>query len=521
MTRLQNLLGRLLRRDRPKRYRIDDYQRWFPETADVFLRYLKRFDVLPVSNGLGRPAVGVVISPWVSTPVPWYSIMLGIGLARRGRKVVLLWDDIGFPEPRVEEQQRVIAGILAHVGRDLPVVRLSDEPAHPPSETDRPAIEALTNQNVTWRLRGASPAERDLLWVREVEGFLTRTLPLVRSALGRVDMDCLVLPGGVRGSSGLFRLAAEERGCRVSTYDAEVHIVNLCVGGVAAQHADLPRAFDVLWNSEEDSKREAVTTARAEFISRTQGTDRSGYQVHPAGTASSSSVEADAVLMPLNVEWDAAALGRHLHFADTVDWITSTISEILEMSECSVIVRQHPAERRKLQRSRLDIATILQDRFGDEPRCRFIAADEPVSTYDLLASARLVLPFVSTIGIEAAAIGKPVLISGTSYYADLGFVWSASSRHEYFELLRRGVRGDLPLLADQSDRAWICYYLSAVLDRIWTDFTPQPDDFWKWCRRPPDALFGEPEVSDVLEAIDTDVPVALLRHRRTSAVQAR
>ena len=32
------------------------------------------------------------------------------------------------------------------------------------------------------------------------------------------------------------------------------------------------------------------------------------------------------------------------------------------------------------------------------------------------------------IGIEAAALGKPVVVGGAVYYADLGFVWSASTR---------------------------------------------------------------------------------------------
>lgn len=513
MDGLPNRFDRFLRRSPPRRYRLDNYKRWFPKTAEVFLEYVKGFDALPVPNGLAGPAVGVVVAPWVSTAVPWYSIMLAIGLARRRRKVILLWDDTGFPEPNVDQQNRAIAGVLGHVGRYLPVVRLSEQPAHPSSETDGRAIATLTSHNATWRLRGAAPAERDLRWARDVEASLTRALPLVRSALGRDDHACVLVPGGVYGTSGLFRLAAEDRGCRVATYDADLHVVQLCVSGVAAQHGDVPRAFDALWNSREDSRREAIATARAEFDSRSESTDRYGFQRLPAQAEISTDV--DAVLMPLNVEWDTAALGRHLHFTDTVDWITSTITEILELNECPVIVRQHPSERRALQRSRLDIGTILQERFGDDPRCRFVPAESEVNTYDLLASARLVLPFVSTIGIEAAALGKPVLVSGASYYADLGFVWSAASRDEYFELLRRGVLGDLPPLADQRDRAWICYYLAAVRNRIWTEFTPQPDDFWKWCRRPPDSLFAEPEVSDLLEAIDTDVPVALLRHRRS------
>src|SRR6185437_1343735 len=122
------------------------------------------------------------------------------------------------------------------------------------------------------------------------------------------------------------------------------------------------------------------------------------------------------------------------------------------------VVRQHPSERRPLQRSQTDVGGLLSRSFGDDHRCRFVAAEDPVNSYDLLRAARLVLPFVSTIGIEAAAMGKPVLVSGACYYSDLGFVWSAGSREEYFDLLHRGIRGDLAPRADQVERAWLCYY---------------------------------------------------------------
>jgi hypothetical protein len=289
----------------------------------------------------------------------------------------------------------------------------------------------------------------------------------------------------------------------------------VCVGGIAAQSADVPRAFDVLWNSGERTRQAAIAVARAEFQRRNESSDRYGFQAVPAH-AVSSDVD-NGILIPLNVEWDTAALGKRVHFESTGEWLTATITAILEMDGGPVTVRQHPSERRERQRSKLDVASILRDRFGDDPRCRFVAADDPVNTYDLLRSARLVLPFVSTIGIEAAAIGKPVLMSGAAFYSDLGFVWSAESRDEYLALLRRGSMGELGPLPEQSERAWTCYYLAAVRNRIWTDFTAQPDDFWNWCRRSPDSIFVDPEVSDIMEAIDRDVPVSLLRHRRISS----
>ena len=515
MSGLRYRFDRFFGRYPPRRYRLGDYKRWFPKTGDVFVQYLKHWRALPVASRQDRPPVGVVVQPWVCTAVPWYSIVLAIGLARRGRKIVVLWDDTGFPQPRLDEQNRVIGGVLAYVGRYFPVLRLSEQAAHPQRESDAPAIVELAEQNVAWRLRGAKPEAEDVSLARDIRASLEHSMPFVRSALSRAGVDCLVLPGGIYGSSGLFRLAADELGCRVASFDADLRVVQVCVDGIAAQGSDLPRAFDTLWSASEETKRQAITIARNEFQRRTETSDRYGFQAVPA-QADRSDTDG-CVLIPLNVEWDSAALGKRLHFESTADWVTSTITMVLEMNVGPVVVRQHPSERRKFQRSRLDVASILSERFGDDPRCRFVAAGDPVNTYDLVDSARLVLPFVSTVGVEAAAIGKPVLVSGASYYADLGFVWSATSRDEYFSLLRRGLQGDLEVLPDQRDRGWTCYYLAAVRNRIWTDFTPQPDDFWNWCRRDPDSLFADPEVSDILEAIDRDVPASLLRHRRLSS----
>jgi hypothetical protein len=317
----------------------------------------------------------------------------------------------------------------------------------------------------------------------------------------------------VYGTSGLFLHEARRRGCRVATFDVDLHVAQLCVDGIAANGDDLPRAFDTLWNVGAAERLDAISAAQDELRSRAASTDGYGFQAVPERGATAAAE--GSVLIPMNVEWDTAALGKHVHFVSTVDWITSTVAAILDERAGPVIVRQHPSERRRVQRSKLDVGSALRDRFGDDPQLRFVAAEDPVSTYDLLHSARLVLPFVSTIAIEAAALGKPVLVSGKSYFADLGFVRTAQSRDDYFALLRRGLRGELDLLPDQRDRAWICYYLAAVRNRIETDFTAHPDDFWSWVRREPDTLFDEPAVSDILEAIDSNVPVSLLRHQRS------
>lgn len=491
-----------------------EYWRSFPRFGRFFLGYLKRWGALPAANGHREP-VAVVIMPWVETPAPWYAIMLAIGLVRRGRDVVLVWDDTGFPERGLTKQNLAIGRVLAYVGRVLPVVRVSTQPSVAMVERDVQLVDTIAVQNFTWKHRGAQPSATYESRLTEIRDALTNSLPLIRGTLDHLDVDLVVVPGGVYGTSGLFRLLAAERGCRAATFDATPTVAKLCVDGVAAQATDIPRAFAALLDSDVETRRVACKLAEEEFDLRQAGLDRRTTQVVASQSTSNS---ADCVLIPLNVEWDTAALGMHAFFADTVDWVTSTVAEVLQLDDAGpVVVRQHPAERHKASHSQLDMASILLARFGDDERVRFVSAGDPVSTYDLIRSARVVLPFVSTIGIEAAAMGRPVVPSGSAYYADLGFVWAAASRDDYLGFVRRGVRGTLPLLPDQTDRAWLCYYLTTICNPVPTDFTGTPSDFPDWIRRAPDELFADPAVSDLLEALDRDIPVSLVRHARISS----
>ena len=391
----------------------------------------------------------------------------------------------------------------------MDVVRLSRYAPETPWPEDYELIDKLTTANLVWHARGRRPSNADLRIGEASRVCLTRTLPLIRSMLRTLEFDALLVPGGVYGTSGLFLLAGRQMGLRVATIDCDFGVAQVCTDGIAAQCADIPRAFAEMLEASESVRAEAIDVARGELKLRTEARDRGGFQAVGSGR---QPVGDEEVLIPLNIEWDTAALGRHHIFEDTADWITSTVVHVLEHGSHRVAIRVHPHERRLLQHSAFNVEAIVRQVVGEDPRVRFIAADEPVNTYDLLEAARVVLPFVSTIGIEAAALGKTVLISGRSYYADLGFVWSARSRRQYFYLLEQALRGELPPKRDQVDRAWLCYYLTAVANRVWTEFTPHPTDFWRWCQRSPAALLEDETVQHILTAIDRNVPLALVRH---------
>ena len=492
---------------------IDGYKERFLDTARVFELFVKRCE--SITTGRGDEPVGVAVMPWFETPCPWFAVAIGLGLAQRGRSVVFVWHDMPFPEPSADLnlQNDEISKVMRKLKRRFPVLRLSQQSAESRGEVgDDALLDRLAEANLTWNLRGAAPSERDIRFGLRLRNTLADALPRVRSLMRDNGFRYAVVPAGVIGPSGLYLDEGRAAGVRVATFDAGLGWSIVNVDGVAAQQTDTPRAFKLLADDLQGRHGDVIEAAREEFERRRSGLDQSAYQLaRPSGLTTSAE---PSILIPLSVVFDASALGRHHIFADSEEWLVETISALLQQTRDRIVVRQHPSERRSTERSRFDVKTILRESFGSNSQVRFIAAEEDVSTYDLLDVSRLVLPFVSTIGIEAAALGKPVIVCGSVYYADLGFVWAPSSREEYFELLGRGASDGLPMLPDQVNRAWRCYYLNVACNRVWTDFTPQPPDFWRWAARQPDELYRDPGVDDILTSIDENVPLAILRHER-------
>jgi hypothetical protein len=488
------------------------YQEAFTDTARVFDLFMKRcVSIRSVDRGT---SVAIVVMPWFASPTPWFSIAIGLALAQRGRSVTFVWHDLPVPEPsaQLEVQRFEIRRMMRKLSRRFRVVRLSAQLRARSESGDEALLDQLAEANLTWHLRGASPTEEDTRFGLRIRDNLAGALPFVRSLVRESGFTYVVVPGGVSGPSGLYLAAGRAERVRVATFDAGLGALAVNTDGIAAQHTDMARAFELLTADPEGRHDDVIRAAREEFDRRRSGLDPDRYQF-ARPTDMPAEVE-QGVLIPLSVVFDAAALGLHELFVDSEEWLVETVSALLRETRKPIVVRQHPSERRSGERSRFDARTILRDAFGTSSQVRFVAAEDDVSTYDLLDASQLVLPFASTIGIEAAALGKTVIVSGAVYYAGLGFVRAPSSREEYFDLLGRGARGELPTLTDQVDRAWRCYYLTAVCQRVWTNFTPQPADFWRWVARQPDELFRDPDVDDILTSIDEDVPLAIVRHRR-------
>jgi hypothetical protein len=461
--------------------------------------------------------VGIVVNVWLTTLVPWYAVVMGLVLSTRGNKVVYIFDDLPFGNmPAVSAFIRhCLRRVMRHLAARYTVITVSDHltrnKSHSPEELVH--IERLAELNAVHKLRGETQPEGRITYTALVRSQLCSARPAIASIVKKHQFNAIVVPGGVYGTSGLWMAAGKEWGVRVSSFDAGAGIVLLAANGVASQLQDIPAAFAQLKSDAESPRQEALMLelARAEIEKRHSGRSAFNYQ-QTLESSDSLDKYKDAILIALNSSWDQAALGLHVVFRNSAEWIVESVRWILENTESKVIVRQHPAERFELTRTSDDYESLLRKEFGNHERLFFIAAANPINTYDLLAVVSAVLAYTSTLGVEATALRKPTITASKCYYSSLGFVWSAKSRDTYFEHLSKAVNHQLTVTEDMERDALLCYYTTQVCNWIFTPFNPVGDEFLSQSSLA--ELKLSPDVDLILKVIETGTPSAIFNHQK-------
>jgi hypothetical protein len=131
-----------------------------------------------------------------------------------------------------------------------------------------------------------------------------------------------------------------------------------------------------------------------------------------------------------NVTWDLATAGRDVGFSGVRDWLIETIRTLQGHPSVHLIVRAHPAEASVLTRERI-LDQLTAEWPDNLAGVTLLPPEDPTAARDLCQVAGLVLAYNSSVAIEAAAEGHPVLVAGRPHYRGKGFTIDVSSREEY------------------------------------------------------------------------------------------
>lgn len=506
----------LLGRKKPVRKRTLEFE----QMSALFSERLQRWRQVEFPPATGA-RVGVLFTPWLGSAVPFFNLECALQLARRGCRVTVFRDFSNVfdntPHTAVNQSlDRLLAALP-------PAVKVEDAERYPvAAEAADPALAGkLVGENAIWKMRGEGGAEAYLAAHPEMREQTRQHLGRIHSLFSADRPDWLLIPGGVWALSGMYLALARQHKIDVTTYDSDPNLLLLAHGGAATHHADLPASFARL-NSElgamPDREEALVRTAHEELARRTAGKDDFGFQTVAA--AGEPVANAGSVFVPLNLRWDSAALARGRLFPTVADWVRSLVRWAEDRPDVRLCFRQHPAERFPIARGNDDVSDLWRDSPA-RGRIKYVAASDTISSYDLLTTARVVLPYTSTLGIEATMLGLPVIMATDCYYAQLGFVWNAGSVAEYFRHIEEALTGQLSVTAGARRQAALAYVVGQQWGQLRTSLTPAPSDFFQWGAMAPEELWNLPEAQDICEAMLTRLPLSYLRYRRTLGEAAK
>jgi hypothetical protein len=141
-------------------------------------------------------------------------------------------------------------------------------------------------------------------------------------------------------------------------------------------------------------------------------------------------------LLCANIAYDSAVLGMTRAFPSMARWIQETVGWFLHRPDWQLVIRCHPAE--VYWPSAEPVPGVIAARFPELPEhIHVVGPADPVNTYGLVNLCRLGLVYTTTVGLEMAVRGLPVVVAGKVHYAQKGFTTDPADPGEYFAALDR------------------------------------------------------------------------------------
>jgi hypothetical protein len=160
------------------------------------------------------------------------------------------------------------------------------------------------------------------------------------------------------------------------------------------------------------------------------------------------------VLLATNVIGDSLTLGRQVFSDSMTEWLEQTVRYFAQHKDVQLVVRIHPGE---LITKGPSVADVVRRELPDLPdNIILVPADAEVNTYDIVDIADIGLVYTTTVGMEMAMSGVPVIVIGQTHYRNKGFTIDPDSWESYLKILDEIQEKPhrLQLTKEQVDCAW-------------------------------------------------------------------
>ncbi len=259
--------------------------------------------------------------------------------------------------------------------------------------------------------------------------------------LQRSHPDTVLVPNGLVTELGMFYQTARSLGVPTVTYEFNDQREQIWL---AQDEVVMLQNTDQLWQALGSRQ---LTEAQLEKIQEFEAA-RSSASTYGKGTRQWQDVPRQGtealraqlgldnrpvVLLATNVLGDSLTLGRNVFAGSMAEWIEKTILHLALRPEAQVVVRIHPGERLIHGPS---MSSVIHSALPViPPHIHVIGPRETTNTYDLMELAGLGLVYTTTVGMEMAMRGVPVIVAGKTHFRGRGFTLDPTSWDEYFRML--------------------------------------------------------------------------------------
>lgn len=156
-----------------------------------------------------------------------------------------------------------------------------------------------------------------------------------------------------------------------------------------------------------------------------------------------------------NIAWDGMIFSDNAVFDGMFEWLDTTLDYFIANPDRKVIIKAHPAEVKGAQVTPDEwrVQTHIEKKYGTLPEnILLLLPEDKISTFKLYEIASFGIIHISTVGLEMALKGIPVLSSGgRGQYSGHGFILDPESKEEYLQYLddlvsgRSDFRGDIEM----------------------------------------------------------------------------
>lgn len=303
--------------------------------------------------------------------------------------------------------------------------------------------------------------------------------------------DVVVVPNGTIQELGVFYRVARHLKIPTVTYEFSDQRQRIWV---AQNNQVMRQDTNGLWQAHHENQltEQQMERMRSLMMARQRGSMWENFSRMWQGVPTEGGKQArerlglderPVVLLATNVLGDSLTLGRQIFSKSMAEWISRTVQYFIGRPDVQLVIRVHPGEVLTHGQSMVDVVHEVLPRLPEN--IRLIKPKDEVNTYDLIEVADLGLVYTTTVGLEMAMSGVPVVVAGQTHYRNRGFTHDPDTWVSYYKLLGQILEhpDEHRLSVDQVKLAWQYAYRFFFdyplpfpwhLVRVWEDYKARP-----------------------------------------------